>query len=237
MAQQGLLIPGWIYDLADYRQIFDLSDEDLGKKILDFPGGISSFNAQMHEAGYAIVSGDPHYHLDLAAMSDLADDMLEQNEKDLREHLDRLKLQDEAHLQAIFQNWQFNKNTFLADYSGGVREHRYQEMHLPKLPFNDFHFELALCSDLLFHAHARAGLSPEALMAELSRVALEVRIFPILDEKNQMPKSIGPLLLEYQKQDFGIEVREVPYEIKKGANAMLRLWSKQCPVPAAKNNV
>jgi hypothetical protein len=232
MVKERLLIPGWVYDLADYRQIFDLSEEDLGKRILDFPGGISSFNAQMHEAGHFVVSGDPHYQLEFPAMSDLAAERLAQNEQDLREHLDRLKFQDEAHLQVIFQNWLKNKDKFLGDYSSGLREHRYQEMHLPKLPFKDFHFELALCSDLLFHAHARGGLSPQELMAELSRVALEVRIFPLLDEKNKMPQSIGPLLLEYQKQDYGLEVREVPYEVKKGGNAMLRVWSKQCIVPS-----
>jgi SAM-dependent methyltransferase len=237
MAEQGLLIPGWIYDLADYRQIFDLSDADLGKRILDFPGGISSFNAEMREAAYSIVSGDPHYHVNLDAMSDLAEEILAQNEKDLREHVDRLKFKDEENLQTIFRNWSRNKDKFLADYTAGLREHRYQAMHLPKLPFKDFHFELALCSDLLFHAHARGGLSPQELMAELSRVALEVRIFPLLDEKNKMPQSIGPLLLEYQKLDFGIEVREVPYEIKQGGNAMLRVWSKQCAVPASGNHV
>lgn len=237
MAEQGLLIPGWVYDLADYRQIFDLSEADMGKQILDFPGGISSFNAEMCEARHFVVSGDPNYGLDFDAMSDVAEDMLEQNEKDLREHLDRLKFKDEAHLQAIFQNWRKNKDKFLADYSNGLREHRYQAMHLPKLPFKNFQFELALCSDLLFHAHARGGLTPQELMAELSRVALEVRIFPLLDEKNKMPQSIGPLLLEYQQLDFGIEVREVPYEIKQGGNAMLRIWSKQCVVPASENHV
>lgn len=237
MAQQGLLIPGWVYNLADYRQIFDLSDEDLGKRILDFPGGISSFNAEMADKGYFVVSGDPHYQLDFSAMSELAEDRFLQNEKDLSEHLNRLKFQDEPHLQAIFQSWQKSKDLFLADYEKGLHAHRYQEMHLPKLPFKDFHFELALCSDLLFHAHARGGLSPLELMAELSRVAVEVRIFPLLDEKNTMSEAIGPLMLEYQKQDFGIEVREVPYEIKQGGNAMLRIWSKHCLVPARENHV
>ncbi len=232
MAQRTLLIPGWVYNLADYRQMFDLRDEDLGKRILDFPGGISSFNAQMHSAGHSVVSGDPHYDLDHSSMSVFSEELVAKNENDIRTHLDRLKISEEGALKSLIENWKKNKAVFLADYLSGVREHRYQEMHLPKLPCKNFQFDLVLCTDLLFHDHARGGLSPEALMAELARVALEVRIFPLLDENNKMPQAIGPLMLEYQQQDFGIEIREVPYEIKRGGNAMLRIWSKQCIVPS-----
>jgi hypothetical protein len=237
MEKHAILIPGWVYNLADYRQMFDLSDEDLKKRILNVPGGISSVNAQLHEMGHSIVSGDPHYHLDHKAMSALAEEVLAANEKNLRENLERLKNSSESALIELMQNWRKNKDCFLEDYSEGRKELRYQEMNLPQLPFGDQHFELLLCTDLLFHANARGGLSPEALMAELTRVALEVRIFPILDEGNALSSSIGPLMLAYQKQDFGIELREVPYETKRGANAMLRMWSNRCAIKNPEQHV
>ncbi len=30
-----------------------------------------------------------------------------------------------------------------------------------------------------------------------------------------------------QERDYGIEVREVPYKLQKGSNAMLRIWTKK----------
>ena len=37
----------WGRSFADYRDMFDLSDRDLGLKILDCGGGPASFNAEM----------------------------------------------------------------------------------------------------------------------------------------------------------------------------------------------
>ncbi len=230
MANGIIHAPGWVYSLADYQQMFDLNDADFNKTILDYPGGISSFNAQMHDMNKRVVSGDQLYQLTPPQMDQAVDQIYEANETHLRAHLENLKQQDEASIQNILNTWQQSKNAFLKDYAAGRHEQRYLLMTLPTLPFEFHEFQLALCSDLLFHTQAREGYTPQHLIAELCRVAEEVRVFPLLDEAGQTSDALGPVMLNLQQQNFGVEVREVAYEQHAGGNAMLRVWAKECVV-------
>jgi hypothetical protein len=54
------IIP-WGRTFAEYRLMFDLSDADLNKRILGCGDGPASFNAEMTELGYTVVSIDPVY--------------------------------------------------------------------------------------------------------------------------------------------------------------------------------
>jgi hypothetical protein len=100
---------------------------------------------------------------------------------------------------------------------------------LPKLPYGNNAFDLALCTDLIFYHH----MSNEEMLSiirELARVAAEVRIFPLLDTHGKVSDELGPLLLQLQKNNYGVEVRQVPYHTSSGANAMLRVWEHECKV-------
>lgn len=222
--------PGWVYNMADYRQMFDLVDEELQKEILDYPGGISSFNAQMHELGHHVVSGDEAYQFNPEEIKNYAENVFQADEAHLRKHLESLKLRDEKAIDAILQLWHDAKDKFLQDYEKGKQEGRYQSIGLPKFPYEFHHFKLALCSDMLFHTQLSEHISPQVLMNELCRVAEEVRVFPLLNEKGEIADDLGPVMLELQQQNFGIEVREVPYEQHKGGDAMLRVWAKECVI-------
>lgn len=224
------ITPTWIFSLADYCQMFDLTNEDLTRPILDYPGGISSFNAEMHLSGHRVLSGDQHYTLSASEMQQYAENIYQRTVKHLRQHVDRLKRSDEEAIANIVTAWQKSKEQFLADYPVGKKEGRYQSMQLPHLPFNNHDFVLALCSDFLFHTQARKNYTPEQLITELCRVANEVRVFPLLTESGVMAEALGPVMLTLQQQNFGVEVREVSYEQQKGGNAMLRIWAKECVV-------
>ncbi|MCH9769599.1 MAG: hypothetical protein K0U12_01855 [Gammaproteobacteria bacterium] len=224
------IVPGWVYNFHDYCQMFDLNDQDLNKLILDYPGGVSSFNAYMHRHGHKVVSGDEAYDHDRQAMQEHADELLAVSEKHLQNYADRLRVSDKVALAAIADAWEVSKTEFLEDYASGVKEQRYRPMSCVDLPFKDFEFELALCSDLLFHSRACSNATPDQIVLELSRIAHEVRVFPLLNEKGETPESLGPVLLALQERNFGVEIREVPYEQHKGSNAMLRVWAKACVV-------
>lgn len=224
------LAPGWVYNLNDYRQMFDLTEGDLSQSILDYPAGISSFNAEMKAMGHAVVSGDQSYGLPPDEMRELADSIYHEDEVELRAHLDRLVDQSEAGVKTMLTNWQSRKEQFLLDYAKGQSENRYQNMTMPTLSSKDHEFELALCSDLLFQSQAREGYTPMTLLQELCRVAKEVRVFPLMDESGDVAKVLGPVMLELQSNNFGVEVRAVPYEEQKGSNAMLRVWATECVV-------
>ncbi len=221
---------GWVYALRDYYQMFDLSDQDLTRRILDCPGSISSFNAELAQKGVQIVSGDCLYQQSLQAVSDYADSLYRFNCDVLSQHQERVSGHDASVLDTIFNDWLLSKQIFLEDYERGCVEGRYQAMSLPTLPFKDDQFELALCTDFLALSSTAAELSSEVLVEELCRVAEEVRVYPLMNAQGDMHEALGPVMLRLQQQNFGVEVREVAYEQQVGGNAMLRIWSKECLV-------
>ncbi len=120
---------------------------------------------------------------------------------------------------------------FLPIISEGKSEGRYVGITEYLLPFADFSFDFALSAhylfadlddqDVDFHLH---------VIKELARVAKEVRIFPLIDRHSQTSPFLGPVLLGLQQDNYGVEVREVPYHLQPGGNAMLRVWAQECHI-------
>ena len=228
MTKEIKLAPSWVYSMADYCQMFDLTEEDLKLAILDYPAGISSFNAEMNDRGHKVLSGDQHYKMPLDEMKTFSQQVFEVNKRHLKEHGEILR--GDQNIESILADWQQRQERFLQDYEQGKKEHRYQCMTLPRLPFDKQVFDIALCSDHLFHNYVAEEKNQSAIIEELCRVAKEVRIFPLQDEKGKIGENLGHLMLATQQKGCGIEVREVPYHEMKGGNAMLRIWATQCVI-------
>jgi len=221
-------IPIWVHSLADYRLMFDLDDKALNKTILDYPAGISCFNAQWHAQGpNNVVSADPYYDLAPLDMMKHVDFVIQELSEKLDHYLHLLQPAGEKEIENLLNVWNQYAQIFLADYSDGQQEGRYRAAKLPTLPFKDQEFELGLCSNLLFRER---HYSAETIVSELARVAQEVRIFPLLDQNGEIAKDLGPIMLLLQQKNFGVEVKTVPYTLMKKSNAMLRFWSKECVV-------
>lgn len=219
--------PNWIYDFSDYQQMYDLTQADFEKVILDFSAGISSFNAQACARGMQVISADPAYHLSETDMHSHARSVLHHTISQLEADPTRLQNHSVSMRQKIESLWEKTEATFLQDYAAGKLQARYQSIQLPTFPFATLQFQLALCTDYVFH-HALSREKVHAILKELARVAEEVRIFPLLDSNGKMPAELGPLMLYFQQKNYGIEVREVPYHTLKGGNAMLRIWEQEC---------
>lgn len=224
----------WIYDMKDYIQMFDLASADLEKKIFDFPAGISSFNAEMNARHKEVVSVDRSYDMSLNDMQHYANAVLEKNIKMLTMQSDRLNTDSNESLEDIFNLWAQRKNNFINDYSQGVADGRYLTPELPRFPYHNDEFRLALCSDLLFNSklelQTASLITAEDMILEICRIAEEVRIFPLMTETGQLSEDLGPIMLLLQEHDYGLEVKEVPYHQQQGGNAMLRIWSQSCDV-------
>ena len=105
---------------------------------------------------------------------------------------------------------------FLADFEPGKREGRYVAAALPKLPFADGQFSLALVSHLLFLYSEQLDLSfHTAAFEELLRVAGEVRVFPLLGLDRQWSPHFGPVCEHLTRAGFVVEVAAVGYEFQK----------------------
>ena len=112
---------------------------------------------------------------------------------------------------------------FLNDYEEGRKSGRYIAASLPRLPFEDNAFDLALCSHYLFLYSEHVSQEQHLLsMKELCRVASEVRVYPLLSMGNNIKSShLEPVISALK--DIGISISFVPvdYEFQKGATEML----------------
>jgi hypothetical protein len=113
---------------------------------------------------------------------------------------------------------------FLADLERGRGKGRYVAGVLPHLPFADGAFDLALCSHFLFLYGEAFG--PEfhlAALAELARVAGEVRVFPLLAMDGRPSPHLAAVAAGLRRAGHRVAVERVGYEVLRGGDEMLRL--------------
>lgn len=219
--------PNWIYDFSDYQQMYDLSESDLSKKIIDVSAGMASFNAEAKQRDIHVVSVDATYTLSDNDMQHYAKQFLQEMTTQLNQHRERLRDPSDAMEKQVSALWKKTETLFLQDYHEGKIQKRYQPLLLPKTPFALHQFDIALCTDFIFH-HLLSFDDIVSIVTELCRVATEVRIFPLQDNAGRISDELGPLMLMLQKRNCGVEVREVPFKTLKGSNAMLRIWEQEC---------
>jgi hypothetical protein len=213
----------WGRTFVEYRRMFGLTDRDLGRRILGCGDGPASFNAEATRCGVCVLSVDPIYAFDRAE--------LEQRFQTVRaEVLRQTELnRDEFvwdYFQSVEQLGEMRSRAmadFLADFEVGRRAGRYVVGELPHLPLAADSRDLALVSHLLFLYSRQLDLDfHRRAIAELLRVAPEVRIFPLLQLGATPSPHLEPIL-----QEFGcthrVEVLPVDYEFQRGGNRMLRI--------------
>jgi hypothetical protein len=211
----------WIYNLDDYQGIFGLNAQELQKRIIDFPGRISSVNAELYAKGYYMVSADPSYQLSPEEMRAHAYQILQTGIQNLDPNQDH---------SSLIAKWRVSVETFLSDYTLGKKEGRYKVLNHPPFHQLEHSFELLLCTDYLFNSAQSLTLSVQNIMDELCKLANEIRIFPLPNLQSVVAAELGPIMLSLQNRNFGVEVRGVEYPERKDANAVLRVWAKECTV-------
>lgn len=216
----------WGRTLAEYQLMFDLSASDLGLKILGCGDGPASFNAEMTQQGYSVVSIDPIYQFSAVQIRQRVEDTYEPVVSQLRQNLDRYVWQNFCNPEELGQARLAAMETFLGDYETGKSAGRYQYQSLPSLEFFDRKFELCLCSHLLFLYSEHLSLEFHlASVLELLRVASEVRIFPIIKLNGEPSSYVEPVIQSLANQGFNIQIQTVGYEFQKGGNQMLKIRS------------
>lgn len=204
---------GWVYNLDDYKKLFALSEADLQKSILEFPGYFSSCNAEITALGGKIVSLDPLYQLSPEQMAEHIDQLFKFRLSDWRQYLQK---------RPWLNTWRKNAEKFLADYALGKQQGRYQT---PAAYSAEKMYDLLLSADYLF----KNGNKVDQIMDQLCHMATEVRIFP-LPNVEHISSELGPLMLSFQQRNFGVEVRAISYPQRNDGKAMLRIWAKECKV-------
>jgi hypothetical protein len=214
----------WGRSADEYVRMFGLANARLASPILDCGGGPSSFNAEMTRAGRRVISCDPIYEFTAEQIDARIQETAPQIIEGARANLQSYVWTEIKSPEDMANRRMAAMRVFLDDYPAGRTEKRYVVESLPTLSFSDQHFDLALCSHLLFtysdHLSAEFHLSS---VLELCRVAREVRIFPVL-KLDGRPSAHVSMLVPYLKQrGYFVAIEPVEYEFQKGGNRMLRV--------------
>jgi hypothetical protein len=214
----------WGRTFNEYVAMFALGSADLRGTILGCGDGPASFNAEATGRGFRVISCDPIYRFpaeDIRSRINQITPIITQQLKDnLAEFVwirfPNLKSLVDARLAAM--------DLFLADYATEANTGRYVNARLPSLPFDDGQFDLALCSHFLFLYSQQhdLGFHLQAL-AELCRVANEVRVFPLMELGSTPSRHLEPVIMALRQRGCSVEYVTVPYQFQKGADRMLRI--------------
>ena len=214
----------WGRSFSEYRWMFALTDGDLQRSILDCGGGPASFNTELTQLGGTVVSCDPIYAFSASEIRDRIDRTFPEIVEGVKGNLENYVWTSEIPTpEALGQIRMQAMEKFLQDFPAGLGD-RYRVAELPHLPFADNEFDLALCSHLLFTYSDLLSLEfhLEAI-AELQRVAKEVRIFPLLNLAGEGSPWIDRVLEAMGKKGNLAEIAEVSYEFQTGGNEMFKL--------------
>ncbi len=214
----------WGRSFEEYLRFFSLSDKDLKKSILGCADGPASFNAVCTAGGGSVVSADPLYRFSAEEIRGRIDETVGGIMDGLRDNMDSFVWTDIPSVEALGQRRVEAMEIFLKNYPRGLSEGRYVNACLPRLPFKDREFDLALSSHLLF---LYSGYFSEEFhvdsIKELCRVAGEVRIFPLLELDSETSRHLAPVTDRLQREGFSLEITEVDYEFQRGGNRMLKI--------------
>ncbi len=212
----------WGRNRVEYTAFFDLAGLLPHQRILDCAAGPSSFTAEMSRLDHLVVAADPLYRLPKETIKQRIAATRGPMMAGVRAAADRFVWDDYRSPEALEATRLSAMKHFLEDYEEGRGAGRYLDAALPALPFDDGAFDLALCSHFLFlYAEAHDFDFHLASALELSRVARETRIFPLLDLDGHRSPHLTPLLDALTTHGLATEVREVGYEFQKGGNQML----------------
>src|SRR5262245_1409024 len=202
----------WGRSFDEYCRMFALSDGDLRLKILGCGDGPASFNSEATRRGGRVISCDPIYRYDAEQLRDriaaTCDEVMEQTRRNAGEFvwaaIRSVEELGEVRLAAM--------NVFLGDYPAGKAAGRYLDAELPSLPFHDGSFDLALCSHFLFLYTAQLGEAfHHAAIREMCRVALEVRIFPLLALGATPSPIVQQVTERFGAAGFDVSIEKVGY--------------------------
>lgn len=214
----------WGRSFDEYRAMLALSDADLERRILGCGDGPASFNAEASARGARVVSVDPIYAFDANAIARRIAAVRPQIEAGLREAPERYHWEHFANVDALVHTRLAAMQRFLTDYSEPGASARYLSAALPALPLRAGQFDLALVSHLLFTYSEHLGAEGHrAAVAELMRVAPEVRIYPLLTLDGHPSPYLESVITQAEAAGWSAEMVAVDYLFQRGADRMLQL--------------
>lgn len=221
MAFQLNSVVPWGRNLAEYRLMFQLTDDDMAKKIAGFGDGPASFNCEAARLGYSVTSFDPVYQFSTEALRRRIEEVRVTVMEQMKENQENYVWTQIKSLEELEHTRLSAMELFLSDYKQGKRENRYICHALPdRAPFADDAFDIGLSSHFLL---LYPGLGYDfhiQSITEMLRICKEIRIFPVVD-LDARETDLAAEVIAYWKQRSVVELRKAGYEFQKGGDKML----------------
>jgi len=215
----------WGRNLQEYRAMGLFRDEDKHKKILGCGDGPASVTKTLSQMGVDITSIDPIYQFTREQIVQRVQETSSVVSEQLRLNSDDFVWKNIRNVEELISLRLNAMEEFLEDYETGKAQGRYQHQELPKLNFNDKEFDLAWSSHFLFlySEHFDFAFHKKAML-EMLRVAKEVRIFPLLDLKNEKSPHLEGIFSFLKENGYRYKIQKSEYEFQQGANEVLKIW-------------
>jgi hypothetical protein len=214
--------------LSDYRNMFLLDDQDLvAGPILDCPGGASPFGAQVRARGGTAVSVDPVYDQPRDVLVERARADLDRTEAWMAANPGNFDWSYLGSARAVSRAFEVAAELFAADYAPDGR--RYVAAGLPRLPFGDRRFRLALSGFLLFVYPEQLDFDAHvAGLLELVRVAAgEVRVYPLVDTAARPYPRLDEVRAALAGRGVRSELRTANCAWQPGGDRLLACWRER----------
>ena len=212
----------WGRTYVEYTDMFALTDGDLGRRIVGVADGPASFCAGLAKRGGDVVAVDPLYRLAPDAIRERFDMVRGDVMTKLHDHYDDYDWNRFGSPEGLEAERTQAMERFLTDFAN--RKRGYVTGELPNLPFKSETFDIALCSHFLFtYAHLLDLRFHLESIAEMLRIAREVRVFPMITTEGDEPRWFDDLMDLLWLAGARADIIEVDYRFQRGAETMLRI--------------
>ncbi len=215
----------WGRNFAEYRLMFELSDEDMKKNIAGFGDGPASFNCEATKLGYNVTSIDPIYSFSTDELRKRIDEVRNVVMQQMSENMENYVWTNIKNLVDLENKRMSAMRLFLEDYEKGKAGQRYICHELPdRLPYENNYFDIGLSSHfLLMYTMLGYDFHIKAI-TEMLRVCKEIRIFPLVDLDANKTELISKVIGHF-RGSHDVEIRNTKYEFQKGENKLLIIHS------------
>jgi hypothetical protein len=216
----------WGRSFDEYTAMFALSETDLGKRILGCADGPSSFNCILTKRGGRVASVDPLYEFRASEIRKRIDETYHEVLDQTRNNQHDFVWNEIRSVEELGRIRMDAMRQFLNDYPPGVTEGRYIPGTLPRLPFGDREFDIAVCSHFLFlYSEQLSEAFHLESLRELCRVAAEARVFPLLGLGGGKSRHVDMAVSCLRSEGYYAVIEDVAYEFQRGGNQMVRIYA------------
>ena len=214
----------WGRTFSEYVSMFALSSQDLEMDILGVADGPASFNTEATAQGVKVLSVDPLYSYKASEIEERISRTKSTVIEQIQSNESEFSWVTFSSIDELVQAREYAMQLFIDDFTSEQSKVRYLSSSLPSLPFAEQEFGLSLCSHFLFLYSSQHNFNFHMeSIKEMCRVSNQVRIFPILELGSLESRHLSTVRKELASDGYDTELVQVPYEVQRGGNQMLRV--------------